>query len=270
MKLSHDVFDDKWPPFTSSVTFELFRKRTPASKQDNFSGLRALSSVWRRPDEHSHRLSQKENFNIKLRVHFLEERLAQSAPDQIDAALKQNINLKIEEHDRVVDVVEDEWRGEVEEARSPCRTRERSKGTRLNITELKANTNDLHAKFEVTLAHLEQEAEEKDSELRAANEIEHLEKQPREEDAVEPERETLEALASALKDKVSGLKSQLQDPQELYDQSLQNMYAHRACQEELAGHIEDLVTEVKRREQEARESLQHEFDSIEKTHKSEL
>jgi hypothetical protein len=62
----------------------------------------------------------------------------------------------------------------------PCRTRERSKGTRLNITELEANTNDLHAEFEVTLAHLEQEAEaeEKDSELRAANEeIEHLEKQ---------------------------------------------------------------------------------------------
>ena len=38
---------------------------------------------------------KKENFNIKLKVHFLEERLAQLAPDQIDAALKQNINLKI-------------------------------------------------------------------------------------------------------------------------------------------------------------------------------
>jgi chromosome segregation ATPase len=39
---------------------------------------------------------KKENFNIKLKVHFLEERLAELAPDQIDAALKQNINLKIE------------------------------------------------------------------------------------------------------------------------------------------------------------------------------
>lgn len=43
---------------------------------------------------------KKENFNIKLRVHFLEERLAQLAPDQIDAALKQNINLKIEVQQR--------------------------------------------------------------------------------------------------------------------------------------------------------------------------
>jgi len=39
---------------------------------------------------------KKENFNIKLKVHFLEERLAELAPDQIEAALKQNINLKIE------------------------------------------------------------------------------------------------------------------------------------------------------------------------------
>ena len=43
---------------------------------------------------------KKENFSIKLKVHFLEERLAQLAPDQIDAALKQNINLKIEVQQR--------------------------------------------------------------------------------------------------------------------------------------------------------------------------
>jgi Centrosomin N-terminal motif 1 len=45
----------------------------------------------------AYRQSQKEIFNINLRVHFLEERLAQLAPDQIDATLKQNINLNIEE-----------------------------------------------------------------------------------------------------------------------------------------------------------------------------
>ncbi|KAG1902334.1 histidine phosphatase superfamily [Suillus fuscotomentosus] len=54
-----DLFDDKWPPFTSSVTFELFRKRTPAS------GLRALSSVWRRQDEHYVRMRYK-NKNMVL------------------------------------------------------------------------------------------------------------------------------------------------------------------------------------------------------------
>lgn len=43
---------------------------------------------------------KKENFNIKLRVHFLEERLAQLAPDQVDAALKQNVSLKVEVQQR--------------------------------------------------------------------------------------------------------------------------------------------------------------------------
>ncbi|EJU05899.1 hypothetical protein DACRYDRAFT_86834 [Dacryopinax primogenitus] len=43
---------------------------------------------------------EKENFNLKLKVHFLEERLAEMSPEQIDAALKQNINLKIEVQSR--------------------------------------------------------------------------------------------------------------------------------------------------------------------------
>lgn len=47
---------------------------------------------------------KKENFNIKLRVHFLEERLAQLAPDQMDAALKQNITLKIEVQSRGMEI----------------------------------------------------------------------------------------------------------------------------------------------------------------------
>ncbi|KAH6904341.1 hypothetical protein BKA70DRAFT_530754 [Coprinopsis sp. MPI-PUGE-AT-0042] len=43
---------------------------------------------------------KKENFNIKLRVHFLEDQLAKLAPDQMEAIVKQNINLKIEVQQR--------------------------------------------------------------------------------------------------------------------------------------------------------------------------
>src|SRR5262245_61533640 len=43
---------------------------------------------------------KKENFSIKLRVHFLEEQLARLAPDQMEAVLKQNINHKIEVQER--------------------------------------------------------------------------------------------------------------------------------------------------------------------------
>jgi hypothetical protein len=37
-------------------------------------------------------------------MHFLEERFAQLAPDQIDAALKQNISLKIEVQQRGLEI----------------------------------------------------------------------------------------------------------------------------------------------------------------------
>jgi hypothetical protein len=40
--------------------------------------------------------TRKENFSLKLKIHFLEERLAQLAPDQVDLALKENIELKVE------------------------------------------------------------------------------------------------------------------------------------------------------------------------------
>ena len=43
------------------------------------------------------------------------------------------------------------------------------KELRLHIDEYEANAEDLHQKFEATLAHLEREAEEKDNELEAAN-----------------------------------------------------------------------------------------------------
>ena len=86
----------------------------------------------------------------------------------------------------------------------------------MHIAELESNTDDLHEKFEVALAHLERESEEKDAEIEAANrEIEklgvqvyHLEEENerireeaqriREDDSVE--RERLEALTNALKD----------------------------------------------------------------------
>jgi hypothetical protein len=81
---------------------------------------------------------------------------------------------------------------------------------------LEANTNDLHAKFEAALAQLEQDCDDKDAELQAANQvIEKLSDQIyvledendrlkeeaerlREEEAVE--RERLQALNAALKE----------------------------------------------------------------------
>ncbi|KAG6331744.1 hypothetical protein ID866_7347 [Astraeus odoratus] len=216
----------------------------------------------------------------------------QQREDELEMKNKELEDL-MADHDRIVAVVEDEWRGEVEEAkaqveelRDALAEREtESKELRLNISELEANTNDLHAKFEATLQHLEKEAEEREAELEAANrEIEKLGEQvyllevendkikedyerQREDDVVE--RERLEALAAALKDKVNTLKTQLQDLQDLYDQTCTDIHAHRSRQEELARHVEDLVTELKA-ERAERERAEQELLKAEKDFDSEL
>jgi hypothetical protein len=38
----------------------------------------------------------KENFDLKLKIHFYEQALDRLAPDQIDVALKENIQLKVD------------------------------------------------------------------------------------------------------------------------------------------------------------------------------
>lgn len=40
-------------------------------------------------------MTKKENFSLKLKIYFLEERLQKITPEHIDAALKENIELKV-------------------------------------------------------------------------------------------------------------------------------------------------------------------------------
>lgn len=69
--------------------------------------------------------------------------------------------------------------------------------------------------------------------------------------------------------KVATLKGQLQDLQDLYDATCQDIHAHRSRQEELARHVEDLVVEVKH-EREERERMEQELLRVEKEFDSEL
>ncbi|KAJ7583262.1 hypothetical protein C8J56DRAFT_953479 [Mycena floridula] len=211
-----------------------------------------------------------------------------------DIELKnQELEHMVSEHRRIVDVVEDEWRGEVEEARGQveelrdvlAERESESKELRLNISELETNTNNLHEKFETALGHLEQESEEKDAQIESLNQaIEKLGEQIyvleddndrlkeesdrlREDEAAE--RERLEALSAALKDKLASLKAQLEEMTDMYETCTQEIHAHRERQEQLAQHVEDLCEEVQR-EREARERIEADLDSAENEHDAEM
>ncbi|KAF8842016.1 phosphoglycerate mutase-like protein [Paxillus ammoniavirescens] len=62
-----DVFDDKWPPFTSSVTFELFKKQSQPERQSSLQTL--LGGLWKThsAEEHYIRMRYK-NKNMVLPI----------------------------------------------------------------------------------------------------------------------------------------------------------------------------------------------------------
>ena len=171
----------------------------------------------------------------------------------------------------------------------------------MQIAELESNTNALHDKFEAALAHLEQEAEEKDEEIALANreieqlghriyeleedaeELKRINDRTREDEMVE--RERLEALTVALKEvrglalvpapfltssqKAAHLKSDLQETTKRYEACSQEIHAHRARQEELAQHVEDLVGEVQK-ESDARERAEGQLEKSNRDFDSEM
>lgn len=176
-----------------------------------------------------------------------------------------------------------------------------SEELRLQIAELESNTDALHQKFEAALAHMEREAEEKDEEIALANreieqlghriyeleedaeELKRINDRAREDEMVE--RERLEALAVALKEvrdltvvsgcpltsrqKVAHLKGDLHEKIKQYEACTQDILAHRARQEELAQHVEDLVSEVGK-ERDARERAEGQLEKSNRDFDSEL
>ncbi|KAG6908460.1 hypothetical protein DXG01_004543 [Tephrocybe rancida] len=216
----------------------------------------------------------------------------QQKEDDLDLKTRE-IDELVAQHQRIVEVVDNEWRGEVEEVRGQveelrdvlAERESECKDLRLTVSEHEALSTDLRVKFEAALTQLEEEGDQKDAEIEALNNtIEKLSEQMyqmeddtdrmkedterlREED--EAERERLEALVAALKDKIASVKAELQETSELYEACNAEIHAHRSRQEELARHVEDLVEEVQR-ERSARERLEADLEAADKEHDAEI
>ncbi|GLB41147.1 putative centrosomin N-terminal motif 1 [Lyophyllum shimeji] len=243
-------------------------------------------------EEREEREAVEDNLNAvkdKLAAALIE---LQQKEDDIELKAHEIDDL-VAEHQRILEVVDNEWRGEVEEARGQVEElrdalAERdaeSKELRLTISDLEANTNELHAKFEAALAHLEEESEKKDVEIEGLNnameklsgqiyaledendKIREEAERLHEEDAAE--RERLEALAATLKEKLAPLKAELQEKTEALEECTSSIHAHRARQEELAQHIDHLDRELQR-ERQARERAEADLDAADKEHDAEL
>jgi len=172
---------------------------------------------------------REEREELEESINSLRDRLAaagielQQREEEL-AAKNDEVEDVVAEHEAIVREIEQNWRGEVEEARQQVEEMQdilaerdaEAEKLRHSNAELEDNTTVLHDKFEAALAHLEQDAAEKDAELEATNrDIEKLgnriwvledeaekwkedELRRVEEDAVEQER--VEMVISALKD----------------------------------------------------------------------
>ncbi|KAG6866142.1 hypothetical protein C0991_008095 [Blastosporella zonata] len=243
-------------------------------------------------EEREEREAAEENLNEvrdKLAATMIE---MQQKDDEIDLKAHE-IEELVAEHDRIVKVVDDEWRGEVEEARGQveelrdvlAERESECKDLRLALSEHEAISNDLRVKFESALTQLEDEGDQKDAEIEAFNNtVEKLSEQMYQmEDEADrkqedfdrlhedeaAERERLEALVTALKEKIASLKVDLQETTEMYEACNTEIHAHRSRQEELARHVEDLVEEAQR-ERSARERLEADLEIADKEHDAEI
>ncbi|KAF8635596.1 hypothetical protein AX15_000239 [Amanita polypyramis BW_CC] len=242
---------------------------------------------------------REEREAVEEDMNALKDRLAavmielQQKEDELDMRGKE-IEEMVREHQRIVKVVEDEWRGEVEEANGrleelqdvsvhPFRCHlnlpfslqvlaEReaeSRDLRINITELETNTNELHSKYEVALAQLESEVDQKEAEVESLSEtiqklgqqIYHLED---ENDRIKEESEKVQNDEAAEREHLETLCATLRDKIAVLKSQLQQVTeAYESTSQEI-GEYRSKQEELARHVEDLVKSLEFERNSREK------
>ncbi|KAL0947804.1 hypothetical protein HGRIS_013877 [Hohenbuehelia grisea] len=211
----------------------------------------------------------------------------QQREDDLDMKNRE-IDDIVMDHERELESTTEGWRGECAELRKQAdqlrdvldEREAENQGLRTQLADLE-NQEDAVRQLEDMLSQLELELQDKTEEIERLNEnLKHLNEVvftledenndlKDEFDRIQAdeaaERERHEGVSAALKEKAAHLQSQLDEMTELYDNCSQEIHAHRARQEELARHIEDLVEQV-RQEQQAHESAVADLDASDKEH----
>ncbi|KAK4452080.1 myosin-7 [Podospora aff. communis PSN243] len=162
---------------------------------------------------------EKENFGLKLKIHFLEEALRKAGPGFSEAALKENTELKVDK---------------VTMQRELQRYKKHLTSAEKDLEKYQAQINDLREKAKRDVADESQRAEM--DRLRQALEdkeadIEHLQRQ------VESE-ENLNDIVEKLKDEVGDLEAEIRKKDNIITE-------HEDAMEELKDRVADAEEELK-------------------------
>ncbi|EAA30303.1 hypothetical protein NCU02411 [Neurospora crassa OR74A] len=183
---------------------------------------------------------EKENFGLKLKIHFLEEALRKAGPGFSEAALKENTELKV---DKVT------MQRELQRYKKTLSTAEKDlEKYRAQMMEMqeKAAKKFSDGNQRAELDRLRQLVEEKEAEIRRLQQL--LEQGQGENEKLEELQEHIEEEAEELREKAAEFEEQLKEAQ-VRIAELEDKAASSDVLREAQETIEDLQHDVRRLEQ---------------------
>ncbi|KAG6017780.1 hypothetical protein E4U54_003385 [Claviceps lovelessii] len=201
---------------------------------------------------------EKENFGLKLKIHFLEEALRKAGPGFSEAALKENTELKVDKvtmqrelqrYKKHVSSAERDLetsRQQIQELQEKTRRRQNDDGQRAKVEQLQKELDAKEANIDNLRRQLEQSRNNEDQQLeKLRDNIEDLEADLREKDRLITERddelEDLKEKVGAAEDRARESRQRIAELEETENQNEEL--------EEAKETIEDLEATVRRLEE---------------------
>ncbi|KAI9680817.1 MAG: hypothetical protein M1817_004257 [Caeruleum heppii] len=202
---------------------------------------------------------EKENFGLKLKIHFLEEALSRAGPGYSEAALKENTDLKVDKitlqkellrHRKNLGAAERDielYRQQLVELQERARRRHADEGQREEIQRLETALAGKEAEVVDLRQHLERGDGNEEAVASLKDDIGDLEAELREKDrALEDQAESQNAALEKLRDEVGDLEAELREKDRIIENHGEGA---ENAQEDLKEHMAGLEAELQEKEE---------------------
>lgn len=189
----------------------------------------------------------KENFNLKLKIHFLEEALRKSGPDYHEAALKENTDLKVDKISMQKELARakktlaraeqelEAYRQHLQDVQEKMKTRQANEGLKDDLHKLQSTVKSREIYIQELKSQLESTEDYHASLEKCQNDIDDLETELREKDRLIEDKEDE---IDALKSQFGEAKSREEDNQDYKERLSEQTEQLREAQSELQEALE--------------------------------
>ncbi|KAF4456595.1 hypothetical protein F53441_1339 [Fusarium austroafricanum] len=212
---------------------------------------------------------EKENFGLKLKIHFLEEALRKAGPGFSEAALKENTELKVDKvtmqrelhrykkHLTTAEKDLESYRQQMLEVQEKAKRKYANQSNQAELEKLQRLLEDREADIEDLQQQLQQQKESNDQVEKLQDDIGDLEADIREKDQLltkrEDELEDLKDQMEALRDMVAEAEEKAKDAQRKMV-ALEEKAQHNDELDEAKDTIQDLEHNIRRLEEQVEDA----------------